>query len=180
MISTLKFGGVALLLTLLLWDGGASAQAPAASPETVELAPKEMLAGSSASIDRMRGNLDQMQGLLKKAEERGDADAIQCLRDKLASSRAMVDVSLLTRNLMQEALANNNQARANAEYRKITVAETKVDQFLSEAMACLSDGNQTTDEVQRNTSGELGPEEGPDVVGVLDVDIDPPDVTPFQ
>ncbi len=174
---------VALMLVFLGWSGGsAQAQAPTTSvPEAAQKSPKELLAAASASIDKMRGMVNQIQELLKKAEERGEADAIQCVRDKLAASRALVDVSMLSRNAVQEALASNNPQRAAAEYRKITVAAGMVDQFLAEAMGCLSDRSDSTNEVVRDSSDDgTGDDDLGDLASVLDTGDDPSQVTPYQ
>lgn len=156
--------------------GPATAQQPG-STSGASLSPKEMLAASTLSMDRIKADMVQMTELLRKAQERGEADAIQCVRDKLAAGRAMQDVASLARNNMQEALASNSQGRADAEYRKITVAETKVDQFMSEALTCLSDQTDSTNEVVRDSSGDTTQEttfEPPDIP------LEPSDGTIFQ
>lgn len=175
-------GSVALALIFAL-SGSQSAQAqsaPGAAEQGQQMTTKEMLAASNAGIDRMRGMVGQMQDLLKKAEERGEANGIQCVRDKLASSRALVDVSTLSRNAVQEALASNNMARAGSEYRKISVSEGMVDQFLAEAMGCLNDRTDSTNEVVRDSSGEATADELGDLATVIDTGDDPTQVTPYQ
>ena len=160
--------------------GGAPASAQPTSGGATSapaVAPKQMLTDATTSMDHIKANIGQIQDLLRKAQERGEADAIQCVRDKLASSRAMQDVATLARSELQEALASNNQGRADAAYRKITVAETKVDQFLSEALTCLSDQSDSSNEVVRDSSGDTTPD---NPTFVIDVDVDPPDSTIFQ
>jgi len=154
-ITMLNRSRVALLLVLTAWGGGrALAQGPEAGGEDpAAMSTQTLLGESTASIDRMREMLEQIKDLQKKAEDRSDTDAIQCVRDKRASASAMVDVAVLARNTMQEALASAQVARAGSEFRKITVAEGMVDQFLVQAMACLNDKSDTTNEVVRNASG---------------------------
>lgn len=182
MISPLNRSSAALVMLFLAWGGDqAFAQSPPPAAETAQMTPKEMLSAASSGIDRMRGMVGQMQDLLKKAEERGEADGIQCVRDKLSSSRALVDVSLLSRNAVQEALASNNAVRAASEYRKISVSEGMVDQFLVEAMGCLSDRSESTNEVVRDSSGDGTEEEDlGDLASILDGGDDPSQVTPYQ
>lgn len=181
-LTTLRVRGwtSALLFGVVLFGaapGPVAAQQPGAAVSGPSLSPKELLTASSGSMDRIKANMAQMQELLRKAQERGEADAIQCVRDKLAASRAMQDVASLARNNMQEALASNSQGRADAEYRKITVAETKVDQFLSEALTCLSDQSDSTNEVVRDSTGDTTQDNVPPIT---DLPIDPPDGTIFQ
>lgn len=182
MITMLNRGSLALLLVLVAWGGGqASAQSAPVAVETSALGSKEMLTGTTGAIERMRGMVGQIQDLLRKAEERGDAEGIQCVRDKLSSSRAMVDVSVLARNAMQEALAANQQGKANAEYRKVEVAQNMVDQFLAEAMSCLSDTSESSEEVLRDAVGDgTGDASLGDLASVIDIGEEGPQFTPHQ
>ena len=180
-MTTFSVRGLAsTLLFAAVLASGASGPASAQQPVTAgapSMAPKEMLAASSLSMDRIKADMVQMNELLRKAQERGEADAIHCVRDKLAAGRAMQDVASLARNNMQEALASNSQGRADAEYRKITVAETKVDQFLSEALTCLSEQSDSTNEVVRDSSGDTTQTPSFDPIDII---IDPSDGTIFQ
>lgn len=183
MITMLNRGSVALLLVLLAWDGGsANAQAPSsASVETAVMTPKQQLEASRVGIERMRGMIGQMQDLLRKAQERGDAEGEKCVRDKLASGRAAVQVSVLARNAMQEALASNNPGRAGSEFRKVEAAGTMVDQFLAEAMACLAGGSDTTSDVLRDSSGDVSADNSlGDLGSVIDIGDEGPQFTPHQ
>lgn len=173
-----------LLLALLGGSGASYAQNTTTKPsgDAVEQSPKEMLSSAVAGIERMRGQLQQMNAMLEEAEKRQDTDAIKCLRDKLASTRAMFDVSLLARNAMNEALANSSVARASAEYRKIEVAQTKVDQFLAEAMACLGDDPSAANEVVRSSSGDTSTDlrDFANLGDLTDIGVGGVDGTPFE
>ena len=173
-----------VLLLALLGGSGASYAQNTTKPagDAVEQSPKEMLSSAVAGIERMRGQLQQMNEMLTEAEKRQDTDAIKCLRDKLASTRAMFDVSLLARNAMNEALANSSVARASAEYRKIEVAQTKVDQFLAEAMACLGDDPSAANEVVRSSSGDTSSDQRDfaNLGDLTDIGVGGVDGTPFE
>lgn len=167
----------------VFWVSPAFAQdsTSAAASTTADASPKEMLKNATAAIEQMRGMVAQMEDLLKRVEERGDADAARCVRDKLAASRAVVDVAVLAQNNMQESLAQTRPALAAAEYRKIQALTGKVAQFLGEAQACAGDGTNPTGDVVREATSDAGSSE--DLRGLTtDVDdlLQSPDKTPFE
>jgi hypothetical protein len=114
----------------------------------------------------------------------GDEDIIQCVRIKLASIKALTDVSERANNSMTDALADGNDERAEHEFRKIAIALSKVRQFVAEAEACVGQGGSVdgdtdvTVDVQGITD-DSDDTEGTDTDGEIIGD-DPPNTSPFE
>lgn len=176
LFSILGLGGL-----LLFGAAPAVAQDLGGLPESEAMSSKEKLDITQEALVRMQAMVDQEVVLLRKAEEKGGPEEIQCIKDKLAASRAMLDVSTLARQAMQEALASNSTARADTEYRKISVALSKVEQFLAEALACVGEEN-TLGEVVSSSNGddESGRDDFKDIATIGDIGDDPPNTTPYQ
>lgn len=172
---------VMLSLSMFCSSSAFAADSPASSSETAEASPKEMLKSASASIGHMREMVGQMEALLKQVEERGDADAARCVRDKLAASRAVVDVAVLSQNTMQELLAQNKSGLASAEFRKIEALLGKVEQFLAEAQACAGDPTHPVGSVEREATKETGTKEDlRSLTAAADDNLQPYEGTPFE
>lgn len=161
-------------LSLAVGVSDASAQDLSSLPDSTTLSSKDMIAVAQSSVDSMRGMLDQMAALQKKAEERGDGEAVDCVRDKLASARTMVDVSVLAQSAMQEALASGSSARAQTEYRKIGVALSKVEQFLNEALACLGEETNTGEVISSNNGDDGTGDDLADLGDIFEIDVEGP------
>lgn len=155
-----------------MWTLSGALPATAQQATAQSLPPREALAASDASMDHIKANLAQIDTLLKKANEQGGAEVIQCVREKRSSGRAAQDVAILARDGLREALASGSQGRADAELRKISVVEGRVEQITSEAMACLSEPADATTVVRDAVSPATTE---PQVVGDQPENVDCPD-----
>lgn len=147
-----------------------------------EYTAKEMIQGARDALTEMAGAADSVQKLVEPVERQGDPEVVDCVRTRLSAINALYGVSVTANEELQAALAVDQLARANHEYRKITVSLGKTRQFTSEAEACAGDGA-VADETTQVTGGELGA--GADETegsGVDDgvVGVDPPGTTPFE
>ena len=150
-------------------------------PDPEGMTAKERNDATSGAIREMQGMLSQIVTLLTKAQQEGDPDHIQCVKDKQASSRAMVDVSVMAESAMQEALSGDSPARALTEYRKVSVALTKVRQFLAEAQSCVGEeveGGQV--DVESTGDDAETDEVAVTLMSDEDWETDPPNTTPFE
>ncbi|MDP6933053.1 MAG: hypothetical protein QGG40_09060 [Myxococcota bacterium] len=181
LLSLLVGFGIAAIGTGSAWAQDTVAGELAQSSTTT---PKEKLEFASAALDEMRSAVKSSEKMLTNAQREDDVEMSQCLRNKMASMRALAEVSEGARGAMQEALASSNMERAEHEFRKVAVAVSKVRQFMAEAEACLGEGaaRPGTTEVEVTVEGITDVEDdtvGSDAeVGV--VGVDPPQTSPFE
>ena len=144
--------------------------------------PKEKLDFANASLQEMASAEKTVRKLLEQAEKEGASATakLQCLNNKLASIRALQEVSQGANGSMQEALAANQNELADFHFRKIAVAITKVRQFAAEAEACMGQGGTTGGTESIDITGDTLAENIDDYFYDMDDDVPAPDVTPFQ
>jgi hypothetical protein len=143
--------------------------------------PKEKLDFATAAIQEMAVGEKTVRKLLEQAQKEGDSATgkIQCLNNKLASIRALQEVSDAANTSMQEKLAQNQNELADFQFRKIAVAITKVRQFVAEAEACMGQTGTTGGTESVDVSGDTLAENIDDYFYDVDDDVPAPDVTPF-
>jgi len=147
-----------------------------------QASPKEMLDFATAAIAEIQEITQTVSALMKDAEKSGDAERIDCVRDRQAQIRALQQVSERSESSMQEALASGSTERAGHELRKVAVALSKVRQLLAESEGCGGQVGVSSGEfdIEVSSSGltDSDDTEGQDVD---DLDsIEPPDTTPFE
>ena len=130
----------ALLLGLA---GAAEAQDAYRAEDATSTTAAQKISFASDAVGEMQEALAKIGKLLEQATEKGDEEQIQCVRERQASVKVLMDVSERANGAMQEALASNTKERAEQEFRKIAVALSKVRQFTAEAEACAGQGNVT-------------------------------------
>jgi hypothetical protein len=175
----------AFALVCALVPLAARAQDPEAAGQLEAAAttsPKQKIDFANAAIQEMAGAQKAVRKMLEQAEKEGEsANAkVQCLNNKLASIRALEEVSNGANGSMQEALGSNNNELADFHFRKIAVSITKVRQFLAEAEACMGRTGQTGGTESVDVSGDLLSENVDDYFDDTD-DIPPaPPISPFE
>jgi len=102
--------------------------------------PKEKLDFAADAIVEMNDGVKTVEKLQEQVTRAGDEELIQCVRIKMASVRALADVSEGANIAMTDALAEGNDERAEFEFRKIAIGLSKVRQFVAEAEACVGQG----------------------------------------
>ena len=172
-------GGLALMLGVSPDATAQDNQVEAASSTSL----KEKLDFAAEAIAEMQESVKLVEKIQEQVTREGDEELIQCVRTKLASVKALTDVSERANESMTDALAESNDERAEHEYRKIAIALSKVRQFAAEAEACIGqaaavDGDtDVTVDVQGITDGEDTDETGTDDGIIGD---DPPNTSPFE
>ena len=175
-----------VVLMVSLVSGVAWAQDTEISGElesmSANMTPDQKLAFSEDARREIDESSKRVAKMLEQAQKEGAADdVIQCLTNKLASIRALQEVTGTAELAMKEALATNQQSRAGYEFRKIAVSLSKVRQFVAEAEACIqTGGNLKSKTFTEGTQDEtLAESDVPDI----DLDPDPPDhphTSPFE
>jgi hypothetical protein len=163
----------------------AVAQDPAASGQLEAAAttsPREKIAYADGAIQEMLAAEKAVRKLLDAAAKEGESasDKITCLNNKLASIRALKEVSDGASAEMKNALADNQAEIANREFRKIAVALAKVRQFVAESEACVGQAGTTGGTENIDISGDLNAEDFDDYFSDAEDDVPPADVTPFE
>jgi hypothetical protein len=177
-------GIVTLLSSVLI--APAMAQDPMGVSSEIErtatTSPQEKIAYAESSNQEIRDAEKQIAKLLEASRKDGDAEAIECLVNRLTSVRALLQVSESAELQMKDAIAIGDDDRANHEFRKIAVAISKTRMLLAEAQRCASD-----QQLQSGTTLTEWEVEGPDSVApttpdltTTGVGITPPAVSPFR
>jgi hypothetical protein len=174
------FGGTAFGGTAFAQDTSVSGQLESAEATT----PKQKMEFAASALTEMESADKAVRKMLETAEKdagsEGADQKIQCLKNKLASIRALEEVSAGASVSMQEALGGNQNELADFHFRKIAVAISKVRQFLAEAEACMGVGGVTGGTESVDVTGDLTGEGFGDL---FDNDIDAlpdVDITPFD
>ena len=179
---TIRSFVLALVATLALVE--ARAQAPAASLELVSVSPKDQLDFGRAALAELDNALKRVARLIEEAAKDGAApEAQQCLAKKQASLKTLESVTQKSNALLKEALASNQTARADAEYRKLGVISSKVKQFLAEAETCVGGRGQSKGTTEVEVTSQALADAGDTAALTADdpiVGVDPPNSTPFE
>ena len=176
---------LAMLVPALGGMGVAHAQGTEASGQLEAAAttsPKEKMDFATSALAEMSSGEKTVRKLLESAQKEGDSSAskVQCLNNKLASIRALQEVSAGANTSMQESLAANQNEMADFHFRKIAVAITKVRQFVAEAEACMGQGGTTGGTESVDITGDTLAENIDDYFYDVEDDVPAPDATPFQ
>jgi hypothetical protein len=144
--------------------------------------PKEKLDFAANAIVEMNDGVKTVEKLQEQVTRSGDEELIQCVRIKMASVRALADVSEGANVAMTEALAAGNDERAEFEFRKIAIGLSKVRQFVAEASACVGQGGSVDGDTEVSVNAQ-GVAEGDDTEenntdGVIGKD--PPSTSQFE
>ena len=178
--------GRTFLFAVALASGAASAQDTTDATGQLETAaattPKEKMDFATGAVAEMTASEKTVRKMLEQAQKEGESAAskVQCLNNKLASIRALQEVSEGANSSMQEALAANQGAMADFQYRKIAVAITKVRQFVAEAEACMGQNGTTGGPESIDVTGDTLAENIDDYFYDVEDEIPAPDATPFQ
>ncbi len=153
----------------------AVAAAPAVSSQQMVQQAKDALAEMSAIDAQVGKQLDE-------AEREGDAETVECIRLRKSKISALLAVSSLAQKDMNLALSSGQDARAEHEFRKITVAQAKVRQFQSEVQACTGEGSVADSSSSVDAESNLDEDDDTQGLGISDgvVGVDPPGTTPFE
>ncbi|MDG1479651.1 MAG: hypothetical protein P8R54_08670 [Myxococcota bacterium] len=144
--------------------------------------PKEKLDWAADAIVEMNDGVKTVEKLQEQVTRSGDEELIQCVRIKMASVRALADVSVGANAAMTDALADGNDERAEFEFRKIAIGLSKVRQFVAEAEACVGQGGTVDGDTEVSVNSQ-GIAEGDDTEesstdGIIGND--PPDASAFE
>ena len=178
--------GKTFLFAVALASGAAYAQdTPDAAGQLESAAattPKEKMDFATSALAEMSASEKTVRKMLEQAQKEGESAAskVQCLNNKLASIRALQEVSDGANRSMQESLAANQNELADFHYRKIAVAITKVRQFVAEAEACMGQNGTTGGTESIDVSGDTLAENIDDYFYDVEDEIPAPDATPFQ
>jgi DNA-binding phage protein len=177
--------GAALLATLLLVPVALQAQDPTGVisdlERTATTTPAEKIAYAESSNQEIRDAEKQITRLLEQARKDSDAEAIECLQNRLTSVRALLQVSETAEVSMRDAIAAGAEEKANHEFRKIAVAVSKTRLLLAEAQRCASDQQVESGSTLVDWESALAEENDLDDLDIDDFDIglDPPQRSPW-
>jgi hypothetical protein len=178
--------GKTFLFAVALASGSAYAQDTPDAVGQLESAaattPKEKMDFATSALAEMSASEKTVRKMLEQAQKEGESAAskIQCLNNKLASIRALQEVSDGASRSMQESLAASQNELADFHYRKIAVAITKVRQFVAEAEACMGQNGTTGGTESIDVSGDTLAENIDDYFYDVEDEVPAPDATPFQ
>lgn len=181
-----KFGVATMTLLSIVPIAPAMAQDPMGVSSEIErtatTSPQEKIVYAESSNQEMRDAERTIAKLLEVSRKNGDAEAIECLVNRLTSVRALLQVGEAAELQMKTAISTGDDDRANHEFRKIAVAISKTRMLLAEAQRCSSD-----QQLQSGTTLTEWEVEGPDsdnptqpALTTTGVGITPPAVSPFR
>jgi hypothetical protein len=112
-------------------------------------------------VSRVKGALKQVLTRVEEARNEKDIVKLNCVNEKLAQIKQILNVAEGAEIALQEAVAKGD-AGADAEYSKIAIARGKADQLRAEAEECIG---QLAFVVDEKTSVEVQqPEDLPEAI----------------
>jgi DNA-binding phage protein len=148
---------------------------------TASTTPQEKISYAESSNEEIRDAEKQITRLLEQARKDNDAEAIECLANRLTSVRALLQVSESAEVAMRDSIAAGLVEKANHEFRKIAVAISKTRMLLAEAQRCASE--QQVEPGQTLVDWESALADENDLASLDPTDFtfggDPPQVSPF-
>jgi len=91
---------------------------------------------ASEHVNRVKGALKQVLGRVEEARNEKDIVKLNCVNEKLAQIKQILNVAEGAEIALQEAVAKAD-AGADAEYSKIAIARGKADQLRAESEECI-------------------------------------------
>jgi len=183
---TRRRGIIWVAVSVALWAGVgvAGAQDAAPSPDVTsagQKSAKEMLDYSQAAYEEMVAGVKSAEKILDSAQKAGDADQIDCVRDKLASLRILRDTVKKTQERMTTSIANKLTAKAEYDFRQVAVMRSKFQEILGEAEQCVGKAGTAKGVTEVEVSSQ-GVAEGDDTDLLSEVDVIGTNVddSPFQ
>jgi len=121
---------------------------PLAAPEekASEVPDAQKLTRSSAAVNQMRSTLKVVLGKLEEARNTKDVVKLNCVNEKLTQVKGLLRISEQSDVALQEAVSKKDEATAEHEYTKVTIAQSKVEQLRTEAEQCIGQLAFRTDE----------------------------------
>ena len=170
-----------LLLLPIVLVGQAGAQGTGSSLTQTARTSEEKVEFAEAAVSEMRTASKEVARMLEAAEREKDNARIQCLSKKLATIRALVEVSETSASTMKQAFGTGETVVADHEYRKVAIALVKVRQFRAEAEACGGTSGQSgATSVSLVDAGVAYPDEEAPVEAGDEAIPDPPPLSQFQ
>jgi hypothetical protein len=111
---------------------------------------------ASEHVSRVKGALKQVLSRVEEARNEKDIVKLNCVNEKLAQIKQILNVAEGAEIALQEAIAKRD-AGADAEYSKIAIARGKADQLRAESEECIG---QLAFVVDEKTSVEVQQPEG--------------------
>jgi hypothetical protein len=87
-------------------------------------------------VNRVKGALKQVLSRVEEARNEKDIVKLNCVNEKLAQIKQILNVAEGAEIALQEAIAKGDDG-ANAEYSKIAIARGKADQLRAESEECI-------------------------------------------
>ena len=137
---------------------------------------------ATAALNEMRIAAKAIGRMVDVARKDSSVEEVICLSTRLTSIRALLQVSEGADRALRDALAIQDNNKGNHEFRKIAVALTKTRQLVSESERCASDNVLRSGETSIQWKGGLESPEDDTAdleTDLLDLGIDPPEVSPF-
>jgi hypothetical protein len=153
---------IALALGLFLLPLVAGAQDTSVSgqiEQSSQTSPEEMIRFTDMALEEMRAAVGDVAKMLEGAERDREMVAIQCLSRKLTTMRALTEVSENSSVVLRQALADGENDRAQHEFRKITVALSRLRQFRAEADTCGGGGGDSGETKVKVSSSAVSSED---------------------
>ena len=124
------------------------AAAPLAQPQekASDVPDSQKISRSATAVTQMRNTLKVVLAKLEEARNTKDVVKLNCVNEKLTQVKGLLRISEQSDVALQEAVAKKDEAAADHEYTKVTIAQTKVETLRSEAEQCIGQLAFRTDE----------------------------------
>lgn len=117
--------------------GSARAQAPAQGNKAEVLSDQEKVSRANEYLKEMRQALKNVLAKLEEARSTKDVVKLNCVNEKLTNIKGLMRISEQSDITLQEAIGKREDAGAEHEFSKLTIARQKVQVLRTEAEQCV-------------------------------------------
>ena len=144
---------------------------------------KEKIRFANDAVAEISDTVDYLEEMYKDSQSEEDPVLVQCIYKKYNAAVSLKGVVESSNAAMQEAMAAGETGRADLEFRKIGVAQSKAQQFKAEADASSGESGVAPGVTEIDVTND-GLGDGDDTEPIEDsndeIGEDPPGTTPFE
>lgn len=162
-------------------DSSATVKTETQKETTDGLSDQQKTEKAQVAVQKMQDVLNKVLKYVQDARDERDVVKLNCINEKLSSIKGLLKISEQSNVVLRESLARRDAESAEHEFEKISIAQRKCEQLLTESEACVGDltayAGATELEVIVEGIKADDPTKAPDVPVVVER---PPAASPYQ
>jgi len=157
-------------------DGGRAVEGASAG------STEEMLQQAKDTISFVQDGTRRANKVREQADRDSDGKLSECIQAPYTNLRTLERVATQRFEELTEMIASGDTANAGRVYRSMVIIRDKASALVAQADACTADGQvqDGSSTVNANADALSDDDDTSPLLGDVIIDIDPPDISPFQ